>query len=313
MLRELLSQTAQLRAGMRSRPELIILHEPSVPRSVIDEALRRATAGAEGPFDVRIVGTSGSSYYDQKNIGARLASRDYVLFVDSDVVPEPGWLAALLSSLGPRVRIVGGSTYVDPKSFFGRAFALFWFFPPRLEAAGLKRSGFFYANNVLFERNLFLAYEFPDLPLYRGHCTALAEKLRRSRIPLFMRLDARVSHAPPSPREFIHRALSEGHDVAVRAHLQGESSGSGARELRRQFQNLRKRVNIRRDHLKLPAKETAVALSLASAYATLRFVGQQLAARSPERAGKFLGISSANAISQISGSGPQKLERPTEP
>ncbi len=296
MLREFLSQTTQLYPNIDGRPELIILYEEGVVARDVVEAALAAACPAEAPVDVCLHGTKGSSYYGQKNIGARLASRDYLLFVDSDVVPEPGWLRALLSSLGREVKVVGGSTYVDPGSFLGRAFGLFWFFPLRLTSGGLRESSFFYANNVIFERDLFLAYEFPDLPLYRGHCGVLGARLRQNGIRLFLRSDARVSHAPPTPGQFVHRALSEGYDVAVRARLASQPSALGSGELLHHFRNMRTRVSKRRNQLKLGLKEYAAALTLASAYALLRFAGQQWAARSPERAGKILGITSDHQV-----------------
>ena len=56
----------------------------------------------------------------------------YRAFLDSDVVPEPGWLDRLLDALaGPGVEVVAGGTYVEPVGLVGKTFALTWFFPLR--------------------------------------------------------------------------------------------------------------------------------------------------------------------------------------
>ncbi len=310
MLCELAGQTRQLSDRFDERPELILLYEKGdVDPEAIERAVRQAF-GAEPPLEVRYHATEGSNYYGQKNIGAELATRDYLLFLDSDVVPEPGWLQALLGSIRPGVEVVAGSTYVDPSSFFGRAFALFWFFPPRSAIGGLHESDNFFANNVVFRRDLFLAYRFPDLPLYRGHCAALGVQLRRNGIRLFVRADARVAHPPPNPQHFVHRALSEGYDLAIRARLSGREKEFGTEELRRQLGNMRKRVANRLKHLEVGKREIRAARMLATTYCVLRFVGQRWTARSPERAQKMLGIRMFGITSGESGrSAPALVKR----
>src|SRR4051812_7314277 len=137
-LRELISQVRELSADLVRPPQLIVLHEQQiVSRDVVERAVSKA-CGAEPPCEVLIHATEGSDYYGQKNEGAQLASRRYVLFLDSDVIPEPGWLRSLVDSLRPGVDVVGGDTYVETQSFFGRAFGLFWFFPVRSASMGLR-------------------------------------------------------------------------------------------------------------------------------------------------------------------------------
>jgi glycosyltransferase involved in cell wall biosynthesis len=291
-LRELVSQTAELAGEIDGRPELIVLYEKNeVPHEVVEAAVRKA-CGSDAPFDVRFHATEGSNYYDQKNQGAHLASREYLLFLDSDVIPEEGWLRALLGSLRPGVEVVAGSTYVETTSFFGRAFGLFWFYPLRTPSNGLQQANFFYANNVIFKRALFLAYKYPDLPLYRGHCAFLGTRLRHNGIRLFLQRGARVRHPPPTPKHFVHRALSEGYDFVARARIAGRESAVTDAELRIQIANVRKRVNKRLEHIKVGRAEAAMALALGTTYCLLRFAGQRWALRSPESAQRALGIPS---------------------
>lgn len=305
-LSELLAQIRELAEEIDGQPELIILYEKgaATPRSV-ERALSLASAD-DAPVDISLHATEGSNYYGQKNEGAEIASREYLLFLDSDVVPEAGWLRAMLGSLRRGVDVVAGSTYVEPDSFFGRAFGLFWFFPLRSASRGLIETKFFYANNVIFRRKLFLANKFPDLLLYRGHCSALALTLRRQGIRLYQQTDARVAHPPPFPTHFVHRALSEGFDVTMRARLTGTQKDLGTRELRRQLQALQTRIKNRMQHLKVGRSELAAAMMLGRTYCLLRFAGQLWAARSPEQAQRMLGIRTFRVL-------PSATNRPLSP
>lgn len=288
-LRELFVQIGEVIEEIEQRPELIILYEKDVALETIEIALSSAGVG-NAPVEVRLHATEGSNYYGQKNEGAELASRDYLLFLDSDVVPEAGWLRAMLGSLNNNIHVVAGSTYVETDSFFGRAFGLFWFFPLRSPSRGLVETSFFYANNVVFLRKLFLAFKFPDLPLYRGHCTALGAMLRRRGIRLYQQTNARVIHPPPSALHFIHRALSEGYDITTRARLAGMQRDLGALELRRQLQAVRIRIDNRSRSMNIGRNERLAATMLGRVYCLLRFAGQEWAARSPEQARRMLGI-----------------------
>jgi glycosyltransferase involved in cell wall biosynthesis len=291
-LRELISQVRELSADLVRPPQLIVLHEQQIiPRHVVERAVSKA-CGSDPPCEVRIHATEGSDYYSQKNEGAQLASRSYVLFLDSDVIPEPGWLRSLVGSLKPGIDVVGGDTYVEIQSFFGRAFGLFWFFPVRAPSMGLREVRYFYANNVIFRRDLFLAYRFEALPLYRGQCKLLADRMRRNGVRLFQQTDARVSHPPPSPRHFVHRALSEGYDLVMRARLAGRTAEAARGDLRHQLANLQLRVESRLPHLTVGRAEIVAAKALGRAYYLLRYAGQRWAMRSPEGAQRALGIRS---------------------
>ena len=58
----------------------------------------RAVAAAELP-EARWVDAPGATYYEQKNAGAAAATGDAILFVDSDVTAEPGWLDVIVARL----------------------------------------------------------------------------------------------------------------------------------------------------------------------------------------------------------------------
>ena len=67
-----------------------------------------ATDGAA--FEAVLRPAGGLRYYALKNLGAQLCEQPVVVFLDSDVVPEPGWLRRLLEPFARRdVEVVGGS------------------------------------------------------------------------------------------------------------------------------------------------------------------------------------------------------------
>jgi|tagenome__1003787_1003787.scaffolds.fasta_scaffold20984068_5 hypothetical protein len=289
MLRELVNQASALADHFAKPPELIVVYDgAAVPRETVEAAI--VAGGAEDAFEVRLHAAEGSDYYGQKNEGAQIATRDYVLFLDSDIVPEAGWLQALLGSPRPGVEVVAGSTYVETDTALGRAFSLFWFFPLRGPSNGLRETRAFFANNVIINRKLFLSHRFPDLPLYRGQCTVLCAKLLQSGVKLYLQTDARVAHPPPNRKHFIHRALCEGHDAITAPQVTDQPAGAGGSDLPQQLANLEARVRSRLPHVSFEKQEVATAMKLGQEYCRLRAAGQRWATRSPERARQALGI-----------------------
>jgi hypothetical protein len=210
---------AQMGEAARTRgltAELIVLYDsdaidPAVPGAAVASQIDAAA----WPGTIRIVPAPGRRYYEQKNKGARLASGDIVVFLDSDVVPEVGWLEGLLAALDdPEVAVVGGETYHATDTFHDKLFAAFWTFPTRRPPRGLYRYRHFYANNLAVRREIFLANPFPAAPAFRGQCSALARSLRGQGIPIHRQGDSCVSHPPPNgARAFFVRALCQGHDA----------------------------------------------------------------------------------------------------
>jgi hypothetical protein len=109
--------------------------------------LEEALAGAGPIIRLRTVSSRSGDYYELKNDGARDATGDFLVFLDSDVIPEPGWLVSLLGPLHDEdVGLVAGNTYLEPVGLYGKAFALAWFFPLRATTTTVLRQ--FWANNV---------------------------------------------------------------------------------------------------------------------------------------------------------------------
>ena len=54
-----------------------------------------------------------------------------------------------------RVEVACGGAFISPYGLYGKAFALFWFFPLRHDAHGSHETHHFFANNVAFHRQIF--------------------------------------------------------------------------------------------------------------------------------------------------------------
>jgi glycosyltransferase involved in cell wall biosynthesis len=215
MLAQLGTQMAEAARKRGLGAELIVLYDsdtvdPVVPSTAVETQIDRAA----WPGNIKLAPAPGQRYYEQKNKGAKLASGEIVVFLDSDVVPDEGWLEGLLAALDdPEVGIVGGETYHATDTLYDRLFAAFWTFPTRRPARGLYRCKRFYANNFAVRRELFLTHPFPDAPAYRGQCAALARSLTRQGAVVYRQGVSRVSHPPPEgARSFVVRALCLGYD-----------------------------------------------------------------------------------------------------
>lgn len=170
-------------------------------------------------FDVAIHVSAGSEYFPLKNFGAGLARGDFLLFVDSDVLPEKGWLAHLLGSFArPDVHVVCGQTYVAPRDFISRAFALGWFFQLRDESAGFIVPRKFFANNIAFRADVFQQSGFPAIGARsRGASSSLGQTLERRGICVWENRMTGVDHPPPvGLTHIVIRALVQGRDYYLK-------------------------------------------------------------------------------------------------
>lgn len=180
--------------------ELLLLYDSTTVNSAAAIALHnyRDELGSRG-VNTQILARRNSSYYDLKNEGAEASAGELLVFVDSDVIPEPCWLENLCRPLcdDASVSIIGGNTYIAPNSLYSKVFALGWFLPLRSATAPISARRFFFANNVAFRRNVFLAYKYGRSPTFRGCCSALAERLRADGFEIHHQPLARAAHPPP--------------------------------------------------------------------------------------------------------------------
>ena len=248
-----------------TRREIVFVYDPM---AVAAETVARAARLIGDAAAVQIVAAPGRFYYEQKNIGAARARGETLVFLDSDVIPEPGWLAAILAPLGrPGFAVSGGCTFVAGRGLYAAAMALAWFFPLRSAEGGVAPAKRFFANNVAFRRDIFLRFGFPETGQFRGQCTFLADALARGGIAIASARDARVAHPPPEGLgPFLRRALRNGHDDWLRARHRGQSGLRGIGALCGEYARAIGRIVTDHRRAGLGPGGAAFALALASLY-----------------------------------------------
>lgn len=189
-------------------------------RNLVMQIAGRFDAPA-GAFAPRLIEGAGLGYYEMKHLGAEQASGDILIFLDSDVVPEQGWLAALLDAvMDTDVQVVCGNTYVAPDGLLGKAFALAWIFPLRSGQQGLETDATCYSNNLAMRAALYRAFPFIEVPgTTRTAMRQLTARLAAQGVPMYKCHDAQVTH--PHPRglaHFLKRALVHGRDIYLKVN-----------------------------------------------------------------------------------------------
>lgn len=243
---------------------------------------------------VQLLPVVGLHYYDIKNAGVQQAKGDLVVFLDSDVIPEPHWLKALTEPFfnDASVQVIAGHTYLEPEGFLGRAFALGWFFPTKaIPDAKLTPASQFFANNVAFRRSVLLQYPFEPMPkgVTRGACTELAKTLVQAGIPLLKTTQAQTSHPRPNgAHHIIIRALAMGRDRFLRETAKGASGIQAFGDVLRYFKlaigRLSRRVIHDRQKVGATRIEAPLIFLLMFSWQSLALVGGALSFIAPNLA-----------------------------
>lgn len=210
---------------LNGEADVIITFDPSQADDVL---IRREIAriGGNRGWPGHLIVTAvppGTEYYGHKNFGFRLTRNDVVIFLDSDLLPEPGWLEAMVKPFGDyRHSVVVGNTYMDFNSFYARCVGLFWIFETRSAERDLAVTDWLVSNNIAFRRTLFEHFPFPDRPTFRGQCSELGRLLAAKGILLYRNPAAQAAHPPPNGiRHFIERASYSGHGECSYRRLSG--------------------------------------------------------------------------------------------
>jgi hypothetical protein len=215
MLQALAEQAAEVLPRLGAPLEVLLVFDSDQVNAV--EAQRAVTMflSATEALKLSCLPVPQATYCELKNAGAAASKGDIVIFLDSDVIPEPGWLAAFLTAFAdPEISALVGNTYVDctGNATYAKAMAIAWMFPLRDTEGGVTPLKMFYANNVAFRREEFLKRLFPSVPGFiHAPADLLVERFQREGVPIWSLGDARASHPPPrGTRHFVNRAISGG-------------------------------------------------------------------------------------------------------
>jgi hypothetical protein len=257
------------------RPQVLIVYDALTVDGHLLQHLVCDTLKSRDIYDVELVPGPGLHYYELKNLGATRAHGEVIVFLDSDVIPEEGWLLGLLRAFeSPAVHVVCGNTYIELEGLYSKAFALFWFFSPRVDSNGLVPVESFYANNVAFRREIFQARPYPTVPLFRAQFVTVVHHLKQRGIVIWLQQGSRVSHPPPNGLEhFICRALAQGYDAVMTEDLTGiRSSGNSFSR----YRDALGRIRERHREVGLGRGGALGAATLATGYYTLHLLGELL-------------------------------------
>jgi hypothetical protein len=289
-LREVRNQLAELAPELDRPAEVIICYDAAVIREKdLTSFVQQAASPHEWPCPVLLSECPSANYYEKKNIGARQAQNDVVLFFDTDLLPDPGWLKGMLTPFQQwEVPAVVGATYLDHACLYDMAVALFWIFRTAMPASPLRTTKNVISNNLAVRRPLFLQFGFPDRPIYRGQCAELGIQMIRAGLTMYEQTGARARHPPPPARKFFMRAWHAGQDLHFYAVIEGKASIAAVWALLcADYSLVAKRIAERSLNLKPSSTAKLLAWVLGLTYYTIKataYLAAQLQIRSVKHA-----------------------------
>ena len=230
---------------------------------------------------VRLIELPNRRYYELKNEAARQATGEIIIFLDSDIIIQPGWLDKLLAPFDdPAVQISAGVTGFLPEDFLSRTFALIWFFPlpndppERLQKRALP------ANNVAFRRSWFLNNPYPYNEGFKVSCTIHARNVARQGVKVARPHAVGYHHFWSDGLSFlVWRALVTGRDADRKISSDPQASRwrrtrAALSEWRTRLISKPRRIIRHRGKVSLPWYQVPAAIGVAWAFYTVAMVAQ---------------------------------------
>jgi len=193
-----------------------------VPEKVLREICLRY------PWVTVVRARENSSYMQLKLAGVLETDSEVIVFCDSDVRYEPGWLEALLEGfcLQPGADLIAGETTTAIRGPYSLAFALTFNFPRFSNETELARSGVYWANNFAVRRETLTRVPFPDLTdAYRGQSAVHSAQILRCNGVIVRSPLARGLHAVTPVCDVLKRYLILGRDAAAVRRITDNASG----------------------------------------------------------------------------------------
>lgn len=267
---------------MSQKPAVTYLYEQNV---VDPKAIRRNIAEAAPRLAdiaaLEIVPTAGLTYYELKNYGVARAATELSIILDSDAVPQPGWLEAICAPFAdPSVMAVGGITVMGYEDLLSRTMALSWIFGLAEERTRTAAKQGIYANNIAVRTAFLRDNPFPQVKAFKKACVVWLRDIT-ARGHRYVRVaDAVTIHAPHPGYNFVlWRAWVTGLDRDFHGyHFVSHSlSGRAAFALRFFAQRLGRswrRILTKRRSVELPAWQVPAAMGIALGFFLTAFAGQ---------------------------------------
>jgi len=282
VFRTLVSQISEYQERVASpTPEVICVHQGEDSDSgILFEKIARELPELTQIANLCCFGLPDARYYELKNYGALKSTGDVILFLDSDSVPLPGWLDAMLQPFAnPQTVVAGGITCLGYDSIVSRTLALIWTFPLRRgdDADAARRPVF--ANNAAFRGDWFRANPYPIHDGFKVSCTLHCQLLKdqgHTMVPV----NAWTIHAPLRGLRFLMwRAWVTGRDADRKVvAIKGDSwtrrfSRALKHGMKRCARSVR-RVLSHSHYVEMPWYQVPAALIMAVTFYAVMFVAQ---------------------------------------
>lgn len=163
---------------------------------------------AEFP-NVRLIDAAGLGYDETKAVAANRARGKYIVYLDCDCTPDPGWLDAILDPLRAGTAVATGGFTRYGEGFLNKVSGVmdFGFLYPRTD----RDLGCYARNTCAFRRDVLLFVPVPDGAM-RCRCYAHAQLLVRRGTPVRLVASAAVTHDPPP---MVRERLRQGYDMVA--------------------------------------------------------------------------------------------------
>lgn len=284
-----------LTAGQARLPQVVFVHAGEHEESTeLLAGIRHEAPGLFDVADVQCVSVPDGRYYELKNAGLAATARDVIVLLDSDTIPEAGWLRELVAPFADEGTIVAsGYTYLGHATFVSRTLALIWIFPLRDHDARAAQRRALNVNNCALRAAWLKAHPFEIDHGFKVSCTKFMRRLNEAGVTL-LRPPAYAQHAPLTGWRFlVWRALVTGRD-SDRKYTDMKSPSRLLRVLhavqflwKMECRTIR-RVVAHHRRVALPLWEVPAALVVGCGFYALAFLGQMarlvgLTAERPER------------------------------
>jgi len=260
-----------------SKGEILIVFDPDeIDSSEVEKFALKELSPCINVIQFRLISAPGVLYYEMKNLGAKQSSNELILFVDSDLIPDNGWLVGFLESFEQsNIKVVAGNTYLGNNTIVEQVMGLVLFMPlPDLDHMYEKLQ--FYGQNVSFRRDVFEIHPFPKLNTFHGHADTLLAELITNNIKIYRQPRCRAAHPMPDTlRQFVSWGLVQGlcWSVKRKAISKAKSSSYFKENNPGTLQQIITRTRKRIRHVGFSPKVFIAACGILPLYFSLIFVG----------------------------------------
>jgi len=186
------------------------LHSPIINQT-IESVLRQET---DLPYEIIIVGMDKFQLVEKiknvlfiqtpnpvgaaeaRNIGIHKAKGEWLLFIDSDCVAQPGWIKTFAEAFGAGWKVIGGGVKTPEEPFWLLVYNLSMFHGS-LASDKRKEKKFLPTLNLAVHREVINEIGLMDESLLRGQDVDWTSRMSLAGYPLLFEPSASIEHLPP--------------------------------------------------------------------------------------------------------------------